>query len=335
MLAGACAAGYLTRVVVITRLRRIFEMTESRLDDIVLDALGAHVPLWFILGGFSAALEAAPFTENLRALAQKFVVIGFVVSITLALSGFLRGLVRAYARRFSASAGGTSLAENLVRAAVFALGALLLLSNLGISIAPILTALGVGSLAVALALQDTLSNLFSGIHIVASRLVQVGDYIRLDSGQEGYVIDIGWRATRIKELPNNVVLVPNSKLAQSVIVNYHEPDKEIAALVEVGVSHDSDLERVERVTIDVAREVMRETPGGVAGFEPAIRFHTFADSSINFTVVMRAREFADRFLIKHEFIKRLHGRYRQEGIEIPFPQRVVHGRNAESVKSRA
>jgi len=125
-------------------------------------------------------------------------------------------------------------------------------------------------------------------------------------------------------LPNNIVLVPNSKLAQSILTNYYLPAKDLAVLVQVGVHYDSDLRHVEKVTCEVAKEVMKTVPGGIPEFDPFIRYHTFADFSINFTVILRAKEFVDNYLIKHEFIKRLHERYRKEGIIIPYPIRAIN-----------
>jgi small-conductance mechanosensitive channel len=183
----------------------------------------------------------------------------------------------------------------------------------------LLTALGVGGLAVALALQDTLSNLFAGFYLTVARQIRLGDYVKLDTGQEGYVEDIGWRATMIRLLPNNMVIVPNNKISQAIITNYNLPSRDLAVLVEVGVSYDSDLERVERVTIEVGREIMKSVTGGVPDFEPFIRYHTLGEYSINFTVILRAKEFVDQYLVKHQFVKRLVDRYRKEGITIPFP----------------
>ncbi|MDD5656121.1 MAG: mechanosensitive ion channel family protein, partial [Elusimicrobia bacterium] len=205
--------------------------------------------------------------------------------------------------------------------------AMLLLSNLGISITPILTALGVGSLAVALALQDTLGNLFAGIHVVASDMVEVGDYIKLDTGQEGYVVEVGWRAARIRELGDNIVILPNMKLAQAVVINYHRPEKELAVLIQAGVARASDLALVERTTVEVARDVMRTVEGGVPGFEPFIRYGGFGESSVDFTVILRGKEYASQYLLKHEFIKRLHAKYKEQGIELPLPQRIVRVKN--------
>jgi small-conductance mechanosensitive channel len=207
---------------------------------------------------------------------------------------------------------------------VFVIGGLLILQNLGISITPLLTALGVGGLAVALALQDTLSNLFAGLQIIAAKNIQPGDYIKLESEDEGYILDINWRSTTIRALPNRIIIIPNQKLASSIIKNFSKPDKEIAVLVDLGVSYSSDLEKVEKVTIEVAREIMKNTTGGVVEFEPFIRYNKFDSSSINFTVIMRAKEFTDQFLVKHEFIKKLQQRYITENINIPFPITTVY-----------
>jgi len=165
---------------------------------------------------------------------------------------------------------------------------------------------------------------FSGFHITVARQIKIGDYIKLDSGEEGYVIDINWRTTKIKMLPNNVALIPNEKLTKAIVTNYYLPDKEMAVLVNLGVHYDSDLKKVEKITCETAREIMKTVPGGVPGFEPFIRYNTFGDSSIGFTVILRAKEFADQYLIKHEFIKRLHERYKKENIIIPYPIRTIH-----------
>jgi small-conductance mechanosensitive channel len=176
---------------------------------------------------------------------------------------------------------------------------------------------------VALALQEPLANFFAGLFITLAGQIRVGDYLKLDSGQEGYVTDFSWRSTRLRMLSNNLVIVPNAKLAQAIVINHHLPSQDLAVLVEVGVAYASDLHHVERIVAEVGREIMAAVAGGVTTFEPFIRYHTFADSSINFTVILRAREFVDQYLIKHEFVKRLHTRFNQEGIVIPFPIRTL------------
>ncbi|MCA9381083.1 mechanosensitive ion channel, partial [Candidatus Dojkabacteria bacterium] len=188
---------------------------------------------------------------------------------------------------------------------------------------------GVGGLAVALALQDTLTNLFAGFYIIAARKIKPGDYIELESGQEGFVEDVSWRNTTIRTLQNYIIIVPNATLANVILTNYQLPVSDLAILMNVGVSYDSDLELVEKVTVEVAKEVMVEVAGAVPEFDPFIRYNDFAASSINFTVIMRGKQYTDRYLINHEFVKRLHKRYAKEGVEFPFPQLDLTIKNKE------
>ncbi len=322
---GAVVLGYAAKALALSRVMALAASTKTDLDDLVIRATRRHVPLWLLLGGIAISARLAPVSaEHIHAIGRA-VSATFMLSLSLASATFFTGLVNRTTRRAGASVGTTSLAQNVIRGGILLVGALLVLSNLGVEITPLLTALGIGSLAVALALQPTLSNLFAGLHLAVSRPIQVGDFVEIEGNTTGYVTDIGWRATRIRELANNVIVVPNARLAEMVVKNYALPEPEQTALVQVGVSYGSDLERVEKITCDVAREVLREVQGGVAEFEPFIRYNGFGDSSINFTVILRVRQYVDRFLVTHEFIKRLKARYDREGIAIPFPQRVLHG----------
>jgi small-conductance mechanosensitive channel len=205
------------------------------------------------------------------------------------------------------------------------MGFLIILSVLGISITPLLTALGVGGLAVALALQDTLANLFAGIHILMEKAVRVGDFVKLETGQEGYVEDITWRTTRVRMLPNNIVVIPNSKLSQSVVTNYYLPEKRMSLLIPIGVSYSSDPEEVERILIDEAKKAVGEVQGLRGEPEPFVRFIPgFGESSLDFTLICQVNEFVDQYIAQHELRKRIFKRFREEGIEIPFPHRTVY-----------
>jgi small-conductance mechanosensitive channel len=215
------------------------------------------------------------------------------------------------------------LVKNVIRGIIIGLGVLIFMDMIGISITPILASLGIGSLAVALALQETLSNLFAGIYMAIDKPVRVGDYIKLENGDEGYVTDVTWRSTKIRTLPNNIVIVPNKKIMESIITNFYLPDTEMAVLVQMGVHYNSDLEKVEKIVSAAGKEIMKKVQGGVPEFDPFIRFHTFADSSINFTVILRGKEYVDQHLIKHEFMKLIVSRFRSENIIIPFPIRSL------------
>jgi small-conductance mechanosensitive channel len=324
-IAGGLLLGLIVEKLVLGRLRRIAARTPSQLDDVFVDSLRGMPLLWLFLAGlFAASDRLADFAPHWVNLTNRTLLVIFLLSLTLSLSRLLSGLVAVFSSQSEGLLPSTSIFRNLATLLAVTVGGLVILDTLGISITPVLTALGVGGLAVALALQDTLSNLFAGLSIIASRQVRVGDYIKLTSGEEGFVTDIRWGNTTIRTLPNNQVLIPNKQLASAVLTNYHQPSKDMAVRVQVGVSYGSDLEKVEKVTIEVGREVMRTVQGGVPEFEPFIRYHTFGESSIQFTVILRGQEFTDQYLVTHEFIKRLQRRYAQEGIEIPFPIRTVH-----------
>jgi len=249
-----------------------------------------------------------------------------ILSITLASASIISKLAQnALAKKSAAGHPVTGLSRTITKAIVFALGALIIANSLGISITPMLTALGIGGLAVALALQDTLSNLFAGVHILVEHPVRGGDYIKLDTGEEGFVSDIGWRTTRIRQLANNIVIVPNSKLAQSNITNYFLPEKRMSLLISIGVSYDCDPDHIEAVLIEEATAGAAVIPGLLSDPPPFVRFIPgFGDSSLNFTLICQVSEFVDQYLAQHELRKRIFKRFKKDGIEIPFPQRTVH-----------
>ena len=243
--------------------------------------------------------------------------------VTIIAARLITGFMKIYVKGAEGTNGMPTIFVSLVKLLVYLIGLTIILDLLGVSITPILTAMGVGGLAVALALQGTLANLFSGLNVIASGKISQGDYIKLSSGEEGYVTDMTWRDTTISMSSENVTVIPNSKLSAASVTNYSLPDNEMVFTVEVGVSYESNLKKVEDVTASVAADVMREVSGGVPDFKPYIRFHTFADSRINMSVTMRARGFSDQDMIRHEFMKRLHERYKTEGITIPFPIETV------------
>ena len=315
--------GWWARRFMAPRLLALASRTRWEGDEIVIRAVRGPIILWSLMAGLYLALRCSKIPAGMVEVAGRTLQALWIFSMAWVSANALAQLITHYSSKWQLALPTTGMTQRLVKGVVFVLAALMILDSFGVQIGSLLAALGIGSLAVALGLQDTLANLFAGMYVTLSKNLLVGDYIKLDSGQEGYVTDIGWRATKIQMLSNNVVLVPNAKLSQSIITNYYLPAKELAVLVEVGVDYASDLDLVERVTCEVAREVMRTVPGGVPTCEPLVRYHTFGDFAITFTVVMRAREFVDQYLLIHEFIKRLPRRYRQEGIVMPSPIKAV------------
>jgi small-conductance mechanosensitive channel len=318
----------LLRYYLLRWLTRLAARTSTRVDELLLASLRTPTLLWCVALGLAAGLEAAPLPRGLARWGTSLVAALVLLSVTIVAANVLTAALRRFGQRVEMGAAVTGLGTVVTKILVFTLGGLLILSSLGIAIAPFLAALGVGGIAVGLALQDTLSNLFSGIHILVEKPVRLGDYVKLDSGQEGYVTDIGWRTTRIRMLPNNMVVVPNSKLTQAILTNYYMPEQRMALLIPVSVSYDADPERVEAILVEEATKAAGDVPGLLPEPAPFVRFIPgFGDSSLDFTLICQVREFVDQYLAQHELRKRIFKRFRSVGIEIPFPQRVVHVRD--------
>lgn len=329
-MAAAWAIGHLLGAVLVSRLSTWTTTRQRHLLEAGLQILRRRLPWWSLLVGAWLSAAYWPLTPEGRLLIDRSLFALGALSITLALAALASRSVETYGALLGPGLPVSSLTRNVAWAVTATLGLLVILNGLGLSITPMLTALGVGGLAVALALQEPLANFFAGVFITIAGQIRVGDYVKLDSGQEGYVVDFSWRSTRLRMLANNLIIVPNAKLSQATLVNHHLPSQDLAVLVEVGVDYSSDLRQVERTAVEVGRSVMREVPGAVPEFEPFVRYHTFGESSIDFTVILRAREFVDQYLIKHEFVKRLHQRFNDEGIVIPFPIRTIAYREPEA-----
>ena len=294
--------------------------------EILLRSVHRMPIVWCAAAGAYLGVGVGGYAPLLDVVARA---VSVTVIVTLIIVAMRLGTVaiRRLARHSSGLQASTTLVQNVVRLLLLILGIALVLQNLGIDITTLVTALGISGLAVALALQDTLGNLFAGMQIIMSRQIRTGDYVALSTGEEGAVTDIQARNTTIRTFPErNRVLVPNSILASTVVTNYSLPRRRLLITLPIGVAYDSDLEHVETVTLDVATQVLNEVEGGLTDEEPFVRFEEFSDFSIDFLLRVPVRRFTDQFLVRHELVKRLHRRYGTEGIEIPFPIRTVHMR---------
>jgi small-conductance mechanosensitive channel len=315
----------IVRAIAFRILHRWAERSETKLDDIIIASIKNPSFLFAVAIGIHVGLTFSGLPEKHLGYLSKTLHIIMILAVTLASANLAGRLFKNYIQKSNIPIPTTGLAYGILKGAILLIGFLVCLSVLGVSIAPLLTALGVGGLAVALALQDTLANLFAGIHILMEKSIRVGDFVKLETGQEGYIDDITWRTTRVRMLPNNIVVVPNSKLSQSVVTNYYLPEKRMSLLIPIGVSYSSDPEQVERILVEEAKKGASDIPGLLADPEPFVRFIPgFGDSSLDFTLICQVAEFVDQYLAQHELRKRIFKRFKAEGIEIPFPQRTVH-----------
>jgi len=302
--------------------------TDTRADDFIIESVRYPSIFWVLAISIYLTIATSDLPARFVNYGLKTLYVLITLSITLAAANIASKLVQGAIEKSSPGAGVTGLSKAVIKVVIMALGVLIMLNGMGISITPMLTALGVGGLAVALALQDSLSNLFAGMHLLMERPIRVGDYIKTTSGEEGFVTDIGWRTTRLRLLGNNIVIVPNSKIAQSTITNYHMPESRMSLLIKIGVSYSSDPEKVEEVLVDEAVNAAGEVPGLLADPAPFVRFIPgFGDYSLDFTLICQVAEYTDQYTVQHELRKRIFKRFAKEGIEFPFPTRTVYLKN--------
>ena len=329
--------GFIFKRFVHSRLKKAAERSNWAGDDAVLEAIEPHIVVWFFLGALSISVSKIEAVQPqntylisiLNDYAPKFLTIVLIGSITLAIGNLAVSIFDLWARDQEKGFPSTTMFTNFVRIAIYVIGILIILDALSISITPMITALGVGGIAVSLALKDTLTDVFAGLHILLSKKVQVGDFIQLDSGEMGYIQNISWRNTIMMERTNNIIHIPNTRLSSAIIKNFDSGDPSFSVKIPVGVGYSSDLDEVEKVTKKVINEIQSSMEETNNNYEPTMRFQNFGESSINLMVYFRGNRYGDQNPIIHQFIKTLHKRYSEAGIEIPFPMRTIIHKNEQ------
>jgi small-conductance mechanosensitive channel len=319
---GFAAFGYVFNFVLRTYVLMLTRKTETDIDDIILDIV--MKPLYvFILGiGFYVALQRLSILQPYGLHINRIFFVFTVISFSYLLSrifGILLSRWLKVKKRFQKT---PRLLNKIVSIIIYLVAALMILSYFEIEITPMIATLGLGGVAIGLALQNTMTNFFAGLHILSDRPIDVGHYVQFP-GAEGYVEDIGWRSTRIRTRQNTYLIVPNAKLAESIVLNYALPLNQTNILVKCGVAYGSDLKKVETVTLAVARHIQRTVDGASKNYQPLVRYHTFGDSNIDFTVWLAVETFEHKWFVEHEFIKALKERYDKENIEISWPVRKM------------
>lgn len=304
-------------------LKKFASKTKSDLDDIILGIVIKPLYIIIIIGGIYVALKYLTFTKQYSLYINRIFFLIIVLSIATVLSKIISLLIGRWFKVQKRFEKTPQLLTKIIAVTIYLIALLMILKNFNIDITPLIATLGIGGLAIGLALQSTLSNFFSGLYIISDGPVNVGDFIELDPTMCGYVEDIGWRSTRIRTIANTTIIVPNSKLAESTITNNSLNGEDLTIPVSCGVGYESNLAKVEKITIDVAKKVQKTVAGAVKDFEPIVRFKEFGDSNINFITVLKADNFDAKSPMIHEFIKALKERYDKEGIEISYPVRKM------------
>ncbi|MFO7677763.1 MAG: mechanosensitive ion channel family protein [Thermoplasmatota archaeon] len=295
------------------------------------------VVLLVLLSGLYTALKSLNFLTDpscafcvFYVSSNKFFVLDAIffafitITIALLISRVISVLMTSWMKVTKSYDKPPGLIYKMISAIIFILAFIVIIGYFQIDITPLIAGVGLGALAIGLALQSTLSNFFAGIHLISDHPIRVGDFIELDADTSGFVVDIGWRSTRIRMLTDNLLIIPNNKLAESKIINYSLPKQDLSIWVPCGVAYESDLKKVEQITLEVAKEIQKNTEGAVKDFEPAFRYREFGDSNINFITILRVEKPITRFVVRNEFIKALKERFDKEKIEISWPIRKIY-----------
>ncbi len=307
-------------------LNRIVSLTKTKLDDALIEALNLPLSILALNAAILVMHQLTPLDSSVRfnSFLLNALKAATIVAIILFIDKFFALIVRSYSEKIETLKISVPVTQGIVRSIILVIGVLMMLDSFGVSILPILTSLGIGSLAVALALQPTLENLFAGFQIAIDKPFKLGHWVRLESGEDGVVYKIGWRSTWVRMSNNNTIIIPNKLMVNSRIINYYYPSTDTSLVVELSVHYASDLEQVEKVTLEVAQETLKSCSGAVLGATPTMRFKSFGDSGVLFEVGLRANNYESIVLVKHDFIKRILARFAKEGIVIPYPVRAIN-----------
>jgi small-conductance mechanosensitive channel len=273
--------------------------------------------LWCLLIPLVIAIDLTDLRGKAPRHVSASIVVLLVVSVCAVASSLLVRLVMSSAHQRGLTFVRSGVMRALIHVFVWTLGASVLLRHFDIAVAPLLTALGVGGLALALALQDTLANFFAGIHILVEAPISVGDFIRLSSGEEGTVTDIGWRTTRVETTANNTVVIPNHKITSSILTNFMLPDARVAVEVILMTSLDSDVEKASQIALEEAGKaetVLKQFPPLVL-FDPGV-----TPTHLQFKLIVQAGHRLHQGPLQSELRLRILERFRREGIPLPVPE---------------
>ncbi len=320
---------WVVRRLVLRALNAWTKRMGSRAGAVLSEALPGPTLIWALILAVHLAFQGSDLPGKFTNPVANALLVLWIVSLTLMSMRVVGNLVRYSGSQIPGALPVTTLTQNLAQISVVILGGLILLNHFDVKLTPILTALGVGGLAVALALQDTLSNLFGGFYVAVAGQVRLGDYIKLNTGEEGYVTDIGWRCTTFRALAHNLIIVPNAKLAQAIVTNYYLPEKRMSANFAVTVGYECDLDAVLQVLAEVLAQAAGEVPGMLKDPPPEVAFDPgFGEAGMGFTATFHVAEFANQFSVRNELKKRVLRRFRAEGIAIPYPARTVYLRGS-------
>lgn len=308
--------GWVIEKLILRRLLALLGTKGWQGEDAIRKAAAGFFTFGLFIVGIYASVHYLVDDLQLSGRINLWAKVLFISFLAIYFSRAIGAVIRFYTGHEGAGIPNSSILINLTRFIILIIGFVIILNALDISITPILTALGVGGLAVALALQDTLGNLFAGLQILAARKITTGHIIKLENGEEGVIEDIAWRNTLVKTFRNNMVVIPNSKIANAILTNYSTPSEDFSIAVDGLVDLHSDLDRVHSILLEEANALMSEAEFSFPEYPPSVSFIAFQNSGVSFRIILRVRHYQDQVKLRHTMIMRISRRFQREGIEM-------------------
>jgi len=311
--------------------RKITKKTKTKVDDLIIAKTTGPISIIILFVGIKLAIAPLsieePYLKYISIIIYTTIICTFFYMVIKVFDVLIDTWAKGFAEKTESRIDDTVIAifHKFSKAVFFLLGLLFVLDVWGIKIGPLLASLGIAGIAIAFALQSTLGNIFGGISLILDKTYKVGDTIELDDGKIGKVHDIGMRSTKIKTFDNEIVTIPNGKLADSEVKNFGLPDPTFRVFVDFGVEYGSNVDKVKKLALDIVKTVN----GYIDKPEPVVFFNAMGDSSLNFSVKFYIRNVKNKMEAKDEATTKLYKALNKAKIGIPFPTRTVYNKKAK------
>jgi small-conductance mechanosensitive channel len=302
-------------VLLRNRIFKIAIKTREKYSFVFLVHFAKYLFFYFFLFAGVIFVKFFDLPIEIKNFSKEIIFVLFVIGVSVPLIKFSDLFLGNILKEFGKDVASATIIKNVAKILLIALILIVILSSLKISILPVLTTLGIGGLTVAFAMKDILSNFFAGLYIISSKQLNVDDFVELETGEKGFITDITWRTIQLRLLTEKIILIPNAKFVEARITNHSLPTEEVFFNIPVSVHSENDLELIEKITLDVAKELLIKEAGAVNKFEPFVRYNKFDGCNINFSVILKSKNYQSQIFLTHEFIKKLHSRYQKENIK--------------------
>lgn len=304
----------------------ITRKTKTKIDDLIVAKTNRPIAFIILLVGLRLAIIPHPIKPSILDIIEHAISALSIAVVTYIVAAVLDILISNWGAKFASKTQSkvddqiVSLFQKFSRITVSFIGLIFILDVWGVKVGPLLASLGIAGIAVAFALQSTLGNIFGGISLIVDRSITVDDFIKLDDGTEGFVLDIGLRSTKIKSRDGDLIILPNGKLADSKIYNYHKPLPTTRATVEFSVKYGSDADKVRKIALKELNDlrIILKSPA------PQVIFNEMGDYALKFKAFFWIDSIEKKLEAKEKAVTSIYNALNRNKIAIPFPTRTIY-----------